>query len=177
MTVSVIAISSIIGFNGFVYADESVTDFGTAIPTQEEFTNALVPRVGIKTRGIGQVKKTNPKPVAVNLSLTFDFDSADLTERTKTTLDSLGTALKGSQLQSYKFRIEGHTDALGESGYNDNLSKQRADSVSNYLTNNYGVAVERMVVVGKGETELIDPKHPGSSKNRRVKIVNLGLVK
>ncbi len=167
-------------FNASATAEENIVDFGSAIPTEDQFSRALNPK-RIKTRSIRPLsasgKPAKQEPVAVNLSLTFEFDSAVLTDRTKKTLNSLGPALNGSQLDDYAFRIEGHTDALGESRYNDNLSMQRAESVKEYLANNFGVSPERLEVIGKGEKELLDPKHPGSSKNRRVKIVNIGNVK
>ncbi len=46
--------------------------------------------------------------------------------------------------------IEGHTDNVGEEGYNQGLSQRRADSVKSYLAGK-GVAAMRLSSIGKGE--------------------------
>jgi flagellar motor protein MotB len=51
-----------------------------------------------------------------------------------------------------------------------NLSKRRAISVGRHLYQAYGVEISRLVITGKGETELYDEKNPESGVNRRVEI-------
>jgi len=57
---------------------------------------------------------------------------------------------------SYKFYVEGHTDAAGSVAYNQDLSERRAASVVRYLVNK-GIPATQLVPVGKGESDL---KHP-----------------
>lgn len=171
-----------------IVAAENVTDFGSEVPSVDDFTKALAPQYKTrsmspqyKLRSIRPVDIPDPvpeilaEPVAVNISLTFELNSATLTTASKAILNNLGPALQGTQLSSYAFRIEGYTDASGEAKYNDWLSEERANSVQSYLVSNYGISTDRLPTMGKGETELADPKNPNSAKNRRVKIVNIGL--
>ncbi len=174
-----------LAIDGGVIAEERVTDFGSVTPTTNQFIEALTPQRQIKPpkglmRGINikRVPKSEEvlaaEPVAINLSLTFGFDAATLTNETKNSLNNLGEALKDSSFSTSQFRIEGHTDSTGDAIYNKGLSKRRADSVKKYLADNYGVSPDRLTIVGKGEEDLLDWDNPRSSSNRRVKIVNLG---
>lgn len=167
------------------YAESGVVDFGSKKPTETEFINALTPPgesediivEGGRVRRIRSIKKVShqPEKVAVNLSLTFEFDSAELTEHSKSVLDNLGGAIKKG-LGEYTFRIEGYTDAVGEAHYNQSLSEKRAQSVKNYLVSNYGIDSVKLETVGKGENELFNAKEPGAAENRRVEIVNVGVL-
>ena len=71
--------------------------------------------------------------------------------------------------------IEGHTDSQGNDAINDKLSKDRADSVREYLLKR-GVAPDRLTAVGKGSKQPIaDNKSPeGRANNRRVEIIVSG---
>jgi outer membrane protein OmpA-like peptidoglycan-associated protein len=68
--------------------------------------------------------------------------------------------------------IEGHTDSLGEEGYNQSLSQRRADAVKTYLAGR-GVAPTRLTSIGKGETYPIagNESAGGRQQNRRVEVV------
>ena len=66
-----------------------------------------------------KVEGTAPdEPRSVNLYINFAYNSADLAQDARITLDQLARALQSSQLESYKFRVEGHTDARGSAEYN-----------------------------------------------------------
>ena len=69
--------------------------------------------------------------------------------------------------------IEGHTDAKGGDGYNQNLSELRARAVQRYLIEHFGIAESRLMARGFGKTRLLDPAHPEDGVNRRVQVVNL----
>ena len=65
--------------------------------------------------------------------------------------------------------VIGHTDSVGDAGYNQNLSQRRAASVTRYLSSK-GVNVSRITSIGKGEASPIasnDTKE-GRAKNRRI---------
>ena len=88
-------------------------------------------------------------------------------------LDNLATALT-TDLASYRFVLEGHTDAVGSDRYNLELSERRAEAVQSYLRELYRIAPERLTTVGKGERELLLPDQPKAAPNRRVRVVNQG---
>jgi OOP family OmpA-OmpF porin len=89
-------------------------------------------------------------------------------------LRNLGNALNQDLKDENAFVIEGHTDRRGTRVYNDELSKQRADAVKDYLVNNMGVSGDRLRTMGKGFSEPADSKHPYAPANRRVVVVNTG---
>lgn len=117
--------------NTAVVAEENFTDFGLANPTKNQYINALVPPVASRSIRPLINKEPKQKPAAIGLTLEFKFGSSRLSNTTKIKLDSLGPALQDSQLASFSFKIEGHTDAVGGAKYNHDLSKQRANSVKN----------------------------------------------
>ena len=67
----------------------------------------------------------------------------------------------------------GHTDARGSAGYNKRLSQNRAEAVKRYLIE-AGVAAQRLVSEGQGESMLLYPHLPNDARNRRVQLINLG---
>lgn len=105
------------------------------------------------------------KSVAVNIR--FKSNSSTIESQDTQMLRKIAQAMNMPELQNCFFVIEGHTDAIGETYYNLWLSQQRADSVKNHLSQ-YNVAEKRMIVVGKGEDELLNAAEPNSSENRRV---------
>ncbi len=113
---------------------------------------------------------------SINLTVNFPTGSADLTPAARASLDNLGKALASSDLATFRFRIEGHTDNVGSKEANLLLSQQRAEAVVTYLTSQYNVAPSRLEAVGKGQEEpLVDtPPQTPEARNRRVQVVNLG---
>ena len=166
-------VATILSFPGFAHAcldkqDASVDNLIAALSGELEDCQ--------KTRAIeilpaeDQVKEVN----FVDLDILFEFDSAVLTPDARQQLDKLGAALASEKLVASDFLVEGHTDASGAAEYNQRLSEARAQSVQAYLSGTRGIDGGRLVVVGKGESDLVYPADPESSVNRRVEIVNLG---
>jgi len=75
-----------------------------------------------------------------------------------------------------KFSVEGHTDSDGDTGFNQNLSEQRAATVRNQLIEQ-GISSDRMVTKGFGEDmPVADNGTPeGKANNRRVEFVKMEL--
>ena len=134
--------------------------------SKEDLIEKLTPPAP-KTRSLG--RNLVPKPVTVDLSINFDFDSANLQASSKPLLDNLASAMNSERLSSLKFRVEGHTDAKGKAEYNQELSARRAQAVQNYLIGQ-NVTADRLQAEGKGSTELLLPDKPLASENRRVRI-------
>jgi OOP family OmpA-OmpF porin len=96
-----------------------------------------------------------PAPVAVtrvNLSADslFDFDSSAVKPSGRTALDKLAGDLRGVRYDSV--RVTGHTDRLGSAAYNSALSSRRAAAVGDYLVQSGGVARDKLLANGAGET-------------------------
>lgn len=100
-------------------------------------------------------------------SVNFDFNKATLTSKAKKNLDKLVPVFK--EYADTDIQIFGHTDNKGADDYNLNLSKQRAESVKNYLSSR-GLSASRFKIVGLGETEPLSTNstEEGRALNRRV---------
>lgn len=81
----------------------------------------------------------------------FDFDKTVIRSVDFPTLDRIIKIMKANS--HLKFYIEGHTDAVGSTDYNENLSLNRAKAVLDYFVNN-GLDKNRFTILGKGDTEL-----------------------
>lgn len=113
---------------------------------------------------------------AVSITVNFASGSATLTPQAKASLASLGRALSSPELAPYRFRIEGHTDTVGDADMNMSLSQRRAEAVAEFLRAQFNVVPDRLVAVGMGESQLLVPTPDQSpeSRNRRVQVVNMG---
>jgi outer membrane protein OmpA-like peptidoglycan-associated protein len=69
--------------------------------------------------------------------------------------------------------IEGHTDAIGNDAYNENLSYERALAVKQYLLANMNLPEDRLQALGYGESSPIanNDTEEGRAQNRRIDVV------
>src|SRR5687767_1694695 len=79
--------------------------------------------------------------------LLYDFDSDAIRSESAINLTNLATSLK--KYPNTTLLIVGHTDALGSTTYNQDLSTRRASSASTYLTTQ-GVGGTRLHTSGRG---------------------------
>jgi peptidoglycan-associated lipoprotein len=105
----------------------------------------------------------------------FEFDSVALDAAARATLDVQATWIK--QFPEVKFRVYGHTDAVGSSYYNKRLGKRRADAVVRYLTSR-GISRSRLEAVASfGETQPLVVTQGRERRNRRTVTEVSGFVK
>src|SRR5882757_5810577 len=109
----------------------------------------------------------------IDLEITFDYNSADISAKSLPAVQALGKALTNSDLKGSTFIVAGHTDAAGGEGYNQELSERRADSIKRYLTEKFGIAGTDLVTVGYGKSKPKDAANPMDPANRRVQVVNM----
>jgi len=109
----------------------------------------------------------------IDLEITFDYNSADISTKSLPSVQALGKALTNPDLKGSTFIVAGHTDASGGDTYNQDLSERRADAIKRYLTDKYGIATSDLVTVGYGKSKLKDPSNPMAEANRRVQVVNM----
>ncbi|WP_198370923.1 OmpA family protein [Roseomonas rosulenta] len=148
---------------------------GLRIPNQGDAVTA--PVTPLDPRSPVQAGTTAlPDVPAVSLMITFATGSAQLTPQAEAVVASLARALATSELARSRFRIEGHTDTVGDAGMNQALSERRATVVRDMLVQRYGIAAARLEPVGFGESTLLVPTGDGRAepRNRRVQVVNLG---
>jgi outer membrane protein OmpA-like peptidoglycan-associated protein len=109
----------------------------------------------------------------IDLTITFDYNSANISAKSLPEVQKLGRALTNDDLKGSTFLLAGHTDAAGSDNYNQDLSERRADSIKRYLMDNYHIASTDLVTVGYGKSKLKDPSQPLAEVNRRVQVVNM----
>ena len=129
--------------------------------------------------------KPAPAPVVVEPvvperlpALLFGSNETTLLPDQRRQVRAIAATLKEPHVAERAVRVEGHTDALGDSALNQRISLQRARAVANELVFN-GVSPERLTVVGLGDTQPTAPNtepdgsdNPqGRSLNRRVEVV------
>ena len=95
----------------------------------------------------------------------FRVATAELLPAAAPALDSLAAVLR--RFPTRRFRIEGHTDRLGETDKNLALSQQRAEAVKSYLVQ-AGIAPARLETVGYGDTRPV--RVAPNPENRRVEV-------
>ncbi len=91
------------------------------------------------------------QPIRLN-NIFFDFASAELTDASHASLDTLLQTLADNP--NITIEISAHSDAIGEEDVNIRMSQKRAESVVNYLIKN-GVAADRLSAEGYGETKPV----------------------
>jgi outer membrane protein OmpA-like peptidoglycan-associated protein len=101
--------------------------------------------------------------------LLFDFDSDAIRADAAANLRNLASSLK--KYDDTQLLIVGHTDALGSSTYNQDLSTRRANSASYYLSSQ-GIAASRLRASGRGELEALgtNDTEAGRQINRRIEV-------
>jgi outer membrane protein OmpA-like peptidoglycan-associated protein len=109
----------------------------------------------------------------IDLEITFDYDSANISQKSLRSVQALGRALTSPGLKGATFVVAGHTDAAGTDAYNQDLSERRADSIKRYLVEKFHIAGSDLVAVGYGKSKLKDPSRPLAEVNRRVQVVNM----
>jgi outer membrane protein OmpA-like peptidoglycan-associated protein len=117
--------------------------------------------------------KTPTSSASASLMITFETQSSKLTGESKQILDKLAAAMLSEKLASFKFNIEGHADSRGNSEKNMKLSEERAEAVRKQLISQHHVDAARLIAIGKGDTEQLNPDNPAAPENRRVRIVTL----
>jgi outer membrane protein OmpA-like peptidoglycan-associated protein len=131
-----------------------------------------------KTRSLSSGEREEIATIAadkpnIDLEITFDYNSADISAASLPSVQALGKALSDPNLKGSTFVVAGYTDAAGGETYNQDLSERRADTIKRYLADKYGIAGSDLVTVGYGKSRPKNPNDPMDPANRRVQVVNM----
>jgi outer membrane protein OmpA-like peptidoglycan-associated protein len=153
---------------------ESPTD-SAAAAAEGRFVETIRNR---KTRSLSSGEREEIATIAadkpnIDLEITFDYNSADISATSLPSVQALGRALSDPSLKGSTFVVAGHTDAVGGESYNQDLSERRADSIKRYLVDKFGITGTDLVTVGYGKSKPKDPSAPMDPANRRVEVVNM----
>jgi outer membrane protein OmpA-like peptidoglycan-associated protein len=132
---------------------------GRKMDKQAEEMKKDIPDANVERIGEGIVIEFNNK-------ILFGFDQSNLSPDARVNLDKLVSILQ--KYPDTNIEVQGHTDNKGTVRYNQNLSKRRASSVSEYLSRN-GINSSRLTLRGFGETapKYENATEDGRSQNRR----------
>ncbi len=105
----------------------------------------------------------------------FNFDSADLSERGKKALSQVLEELLEEKEGRILVRVEGHTDSKGSETYNDDLSIRRAEAAARYIVQNNILDEDRLFINGYSELQPIasNATPEGRAVNRRIELLIL----
>ena len=132
--------------------------------TQEQVTPTLANDEGTKSIGMCDTQ------LRLDASLLFERNKSIFKENAIQELNKLKPLLELLNEQALVLRVIGHTDSTGSDLFNQKLSVERAQAVANWLNQSANIPLERIRIVGKGESELLTTDLREQYLNRRVEI-------
>lgn len=105
------------------------------------------------------------------LDIQFEIDQDEIQREEKEKLGVVGTFLK--KYPDSTALIEGHSDNVGATEHNIELSRSRAETVARYLVDTFQIAHSRVRAVGYGDTRPLvsNDTEEGKRINRRINAV------
>lgn len=101
----------------------------------------------------------------VQSTINFEFNSAVLDGAARATLQQQAKWIR--QFPEVRFKVYGHTDAVGSQGFNKSLGLRRARAAVSFLTTQ-GISRKRLeAVVSLGETQPLIATQDRERQNRR----------
>jgi peptidoglycan-associated lipoprotein len=108
-------------------------------------------------------------------TINFAFNSSELSDEARSILKRQADFIR--QFPEVRFRVFGHTDAVGSNAYNQRLGLRRAQAAVAYLTS-LGISRSRLeAVVSFGETRPLVATNAAEVRNRRTVTEVSGFVK
>jgi len=134
---------------------------------QDQQERALRERVA--NTGIGVERDGDNIILNLPDNVTFDFNKTTLKPQFYPALSRAANTL--AEYNQTIVEVVGHTDSVGSDEVNNRISRQRAEAVANYLSNQ-GVQRERLEILGAGKRYPIadNSTDAGRAQNRRVEI-------
>ena len=102
----------------------------------------------------------------------FPFDSAELSDDGKAIIDERIGKYRGKVQDTLDIDVIGYADNVGDEGYNQTLSEERAQAVADYIDTQTDVPHNSINVKGKGESVAEGDSQEDRALDRRV-IVNV----
>jgi OmpA-OmpF porin, OOP family len=109
----------------------------------------------------------------IDIDIQFNPDSPVIRPESYRLVGRLADMLSSPPLMSSTFLIVGRTDANGKRDSNLALSQRRAEAIRDALVTTFRISSKRLVALGLGEEQLIDPDHPKAAANSLSSIVTL----
>jgi NitT/TauT family transport system substrate-binding protein len=148
--------------NSLAWRSVSNTSIIEAINVTENQESEAETKFAPVTQEIKTKEAISNKKVSIN----FSTNSYVLSDDNKSIIDREFVNIAKS-FRNARIRIEGNTDAVGNSVYNKNLSLKRAQSVSDYLVKEYRWDPNRFIVIGNGMSKAVNDGVAGDNEYYR----------
>ena len=104
----------------------------------------------------------------------FEFGQSELSNEVKKSLSEVAEQARNDKNWTY-MRVDGHTDSIGSTGYNMDLSVKRAIAIASYLIIKEGIDPSKVFIKGLGKSKLIadNATTDGRRLNRRFEVLLL----
>lgn len=162
---AVLVLTGCTGGTGAQWRDFNTREAGSEIDAGF-FGNATMNNNQVQTNRSGMMLNLNRRfSNEVTATVTFPFNSTALDENARATLRQQATWIR--QFPEIRFKVYGHTDLVGSTGYNRRLGLRRAEAVVLYLTTQ-GISRSRLeAVVTFGESQPLIVTQGEERRNRR----------
>lgn len=143
------------------------------IDEEKNGERVLISNLKINEGGVDLRRKLLAEGKISTNGILFNSGSADILPQSMGIIRQISQVL--AQDGGIKLKIVGHTDADGSDENNLKLSQARAESVKKALTTVYGIAPDRLMAEGKGESVPVgdNTTAEGKAQNRRVEFIKL----
>ena len=101
----------------------------------------------------------------IDVDIQFNPDSPVIRPESYRTVGRIADALTNPALLSSTFLIVGRIDATGKRDANLALSQRRAEAIRDALVTTFRISSKRLLTLGLGEEQLLDPDHPKAAVN------------
>lgn len=170
-----VAIVALAACSNTVEVYRSYSEAGSVIES-DDFGNSTMNNTqihsGERDFAINLANKFNK---SVPTTINFAFNSAVLDGEARAILDKQAHFIR--QFPEVRFKVFGHTDAVGSQGFNRRLGQKRANAAVRYLVSR-GISRSRLeAVVSFGETRPVVVTEGRERKNRRTVTQVSGFVK
>lgn len=164
------------GEDGQAVGSLAVLETGGEVVLDRPLTAGTLSSGPARVRTVKAVKPAHAQligslpPAPARFILTFVQGTAQITEASRPTLDSIRKEIAARPGAAVE--VVGHTDTVGSEDDNDRLSQQRAAEVVKVLLAE-GFDQDLLSAVGRGERELAVPTvdNVANEQNRRVEVV------
>jgi OOP family OmpA-OmpF porin len=133
-----------------------------AAPLYTEPPAAAAPYVPPPTPAVAVVTAPPRQRVSFSAESLFSFDQTHIGADGRAALDQFVTELQNTDYTVIE--VEGYTDRLGSTEYNQRLSEQRAETVKAYLVASGRVDPGKVSASGKGEDSPVTPADQCTSR-------------
>lgn len=137
-----------------VNENDAAHDSGRQLLTNKDLWTTCFPKAQPASQ-----PPAKPAPQVINLSADalFAFNGGqlkDLKQKGRDELDNMTNMLSATYAYVNSIKIVGHTDRLGSVAYNNNLSRQRANTVRDYIVSR-GIPSNSITTDGLGKSQPV----------------------